>query len=111
MSIARIKKGDTVIVASGNDAGKTGTVRSVDRKAGTAIVEGVNVHKKAVRRTETAQGGLIPREFPVRLCKLMPFDADAKKGSRVSTIVKDGKKVRQFKSSGKAVPAPKTSEK
>ena len=41
MAIARIKKNDTVIVTSGNSAGKTGTVKSVDPKKGTAIVEGV----------------------------------------------------------------------
>jgi len=103
MSIARIKKNDTVIVVRGNDAGKTGTVLRVNRKDGTAIVQGINVHKKAVRRTETEQGGLIPREFPVRLCKLMPFDAEAKKGSRVATVEKDGKKVRQLKASGKVM--------
>ena len=103
MSIARIKKNDTVIVVRGNDAGKTGTVLRVNRKDGTAIVEGINVHKKAVRRSETQQGGLIPREFPVKLSKLMPFDAEAKKGSRVATVVKDGKKVRQLKASGKVM--------
>ena len=103
MSIARIRKEDTVIVLSGNDAGRTGKVLSVNRKEGTAIVEGLNVHKKAVRRTERTQGGLIEREFPVRLCKLMPFDPDAKKGSRVATVEKDGKKVRQLKTSGKTI--------
>ena len=103
MSIARIRKGDTVIVLSGNDAGRTGSVTSVNRKEGTAIVEGMNVHKKAVRRTERTQGGLIEREFPIRLCKLMPFDPDAKKGSRVATVEKDGKKVRQLKTSGKTI--------
>ena len=103
MSIARIRKGDTVIVLSGNDAGRTGTVSSVNRKEGTAIVAGLNVHKKAVRRTERTQGGLIEREFPIRLCKLMPFDPDAKKGSRVATVEKDGKKVRQLKTSGKTI--------
>ena len=103
MSIARIKKNDTVIVIRGNDAGKTGTVLQVNRKDGTAIVQGVNVHKKAVRRTETQQGGLIPREFPVQLSKLMPYDAEAKKGSRVSTAEKDGKKVRKLKASGKII--------
>lgn len=103
MSIARIRKNDTVVVISGNDAGRTGTVTRVNRKEGTAIVSGVNVHKKAVRRTERTQGGLIDREFPVRLCKLMPFDADAKKGSRVGTAVKDGKKVRTLKASGKTI--------
>jgi large subunit ribosomal protein L24 len=103
MSIARIRKNDTVIVTTGNDAGRTGTVTSVDAKKGTAIVAGLNVHKKAVRRTERTQGGLIEREFPIRLCKLMPFDADAKKGSRVATAEKDGKKVRQLKTSGKTI--------
>ena len=103
MSIARIRKDDTVIVLSGNDAGRTGKVKSVNRKEGTAIVEGMNVHKKAVRRTERTQGGLVEREFPIRLCKLMPFDPDAKKGSRVATVEKDGKKVRQLKTSGKTI--------
>ena len=103
MAIARIKKNDTVIVISGNDAGKTGTVISVDPKKGTAIVGGVNVHKKAMRRTEKTAGGLIDKELPIRLCKLMPYDADAKKGSRVATAEKDGKKVRKLKASGKII--------
>ncbi|MGN0847680.1 MAG: 50S ribosomal protein L24 [Kiritimatiellia bacterium] len=103
MSIARIRKGITVVVINGNDAGRTGTVRSVDRKAGTAIVEGLNKHKKAVRRTERTQGGLIEMEFPIRLCKLMPYDAEAKKGSRVAAADKDGKKALKLKASGKTV--------
>ena len=104
MALARIKKNDTVIVVSGNDAGKTGTVMSVNPKKGTAIVGGLNKHKKAVRRSErTPQGGFVEIEFPIRLCKLMPFDQEAKKGSRVSVVVKDGKKVRQLKTSGKTI--------
>ena len=103
MSIARIKKNDTVIVTHGNDAGRTGTVKSVNRKEGTAIVEGLNMHKKAVRRTERTQGGLVEMEFPIRLCKLMPYDAEAKKGTRVSVAEKDGKKARKLKASGKVI--------
>ena len=103
MALARIRKNDTVIVTSGNDAGKTGTVLRVNRKDGTAIVQGVNVHKKAVRRTERTQGGLIDREFPIALCKLMPYDSEAKKGSRVATAEKDGKKARKLKASGKII--------
>ena len=103
MAIARIKKNDTVIVISGNDAGKTGTVMSVDAKKGTAIVAGLNVHKKAVRRTEKQAGGLIDRELPIRLCKLMPYDADKKCGTRVRTGEKDGKKARVSVKSGKAL--------
>ena len=103
MAIARIRKNDTVIVISGNDAGKTGTVMSVDAKKGTAIVGGLNVHKKAVRRTEKQAGGLIDRELPIRLCKLMPYDADKKCGTRVRTGEKDGKKARVSVKSGKAL--------
>ena len=103
MSIARIRKEDTVIVTRGNDAGRTGVVKSVNRKEGTAIVEGLNMKKKAVRRTEQTEGGIVEREFPIPLCKLMPYDADAKKGSRVSTAEKDGKKVRKLKASGKII--------
>ena len=103
MAIARIRKNDTVIVISGNYAGKTGTVMSVDTKKGTAIVGGLNVHKKAVRRTEKQAGGLIDRELPIRLCKLMPYDAEKKCGTRVRTGEKDGKKARVSVKSGKAL--------
>ena len=103
MAIARIKKNDTVVVTSGTSAGMTGTVTSVDPKKGTAIVDGINVHKKAVRRTEREPGGLVDRELPVRLCKLMPYDAEKKAGTRVRTGDKDGKKARISVKSGKAL--------
>ena len=103
MAIARIKKNDTVIVTSGNDAGKTGTVLKVDPKKGTAVVGGINVHKKAMRRTEKTPGGIIDKEMPIRLCKLMPYDAGKKTGTRVRTVVADGKKSRVSVKSGKAL--------
>ena len=103
MAIARIRKDDTVIVISGTSAGKVGKVRSVDPKAGTAVVEGVNVHKKAVRRTEKTAGGIIDVELPIRLCKLMPYDAEKKCGTRVKTGEKEGKKARVSIKSGKAL--------
>ena len=103
MALARIRKNDTVIVTCGNDAGKTGTVLSVNAKKGTAVVGGVNVHKKAVRRTEKTAGGLVEREFPVRLCKLMPYDAEKKCGTRVKTGEKEGKKARVSIKSGTAL--------
>ena len=75
MAIARIRKNDTVIVIRGNDAGKTGTVLSVNPKKGT----------------------------PVRLSKLMPYDAESKRGTRVRTGEKEGKKARISVKSGKAL--------
>ena len=103
MAIARIKKNDTVIVTSGTDAGKTGTVTKVDPKKGTAIVGGLNKHKKAMRRTEKSPGGLVDIELPIRLCKLMPYDAEKKCGTRVRTGEKEGKKARVAVKSGKAL--------
>ena len=103
MAIARIRKNDTVIVISGTSAGKTGVVKSVDPKKGVAVVAGVNVHKKAVRRTEKTAGGIIDIEMPIRLSKLMPYDAEAKRGTRVRTGEKDGKKARVSIKSGKTL--------
>lgn len=103
MAIARIRKGDTVVVISGTSAGKTGEVVKVDPKKGTAVVKDVNVHKKAMRRTEKTPGGIIDKEMPIRLSKLMPYDADAKRGTRVKTGEKDGKKLRLGVKSGKAL--------
>ena len=101
MALARIRKNDTVIVVRGNDAGKTGTVMSVNPKKGTAIVGGLNKHKKAMRRTEKTPGGLVEVELPIRLCKLMPYDAESKRGTRVRTGEKEGKKARVAVKSGK----------
>ena len=103
MALARIRKNDTVIVTSGNDAGKTGTVISVNPKKGVAVVGGLNKHKKAMRRTEKTPGGLVDVELPIRLCKLMPYDADTKCGTRVKTGEKEGKKARVAVKSGKAL--------
>ena len=103
MAIARIKKNDTVICTSGVDAGRTGTVTKVDPKKGVALVAGLNVHKKAMRRTEKTPGGIIDKEMPIRLCKLMPYDADKKAGTRVRTGEKEGKKSRISVKSGKAL--------
>ena len=78
-------------------------VYELEVKDGTAIVEGLNMHKKAVRRSERTQGGLVEMEFPIQLCKLMPYDAESKKGSRVAVTEKDGKKALKLKASGKTV--------
>ena len=105
MALARIRKNDTVVVTCGNDAGKTGTVLSVNPKKGTAVVGGINVHKKAMRRTEKTAGGLIDRELPVKLCKLMPYDAEKKRGTRVKVGEAEGKKARVAVASGKVIKA------
>lgn len=101
MSIARIKKGDEVIAISGEYAGKTGKVKKVDPAAGTAIVENMNMVKRAVRRSnENPNGGFKTMEAPIRLCKLMPYDPQAKKGVRISRVKEGDKFVRKAKGTG-----------
>ena len=103
MSIARIKKNDTVIAIAGADKGKTGKVVSVNPKQGTAIVEGLRKVKKTVRRTEQQEGGIIEVEAPIQLSNLMPYDADKQCGSRIARTQNGETKVRTLKVSGKAL--------
>ena len=88
MSVARIKKNDTVIAIAGDNAGKTGKVLRVLPKKGKAVVQGLNMVKKAIRRSQAApDGGFADREAPIDLSNLMPYDPDTKKGSRSSPWV------------------------
>ena len=90
----RIKKGDQVIVLSGRDKGKTGTVTQAMPKDGKVIVGGVNV---AVRHTKPSQGdpegGLKRIEAPMHVSKVAHVTADGK-ATRVRYEMQDGKKVR-----------------
>ena len=100
MSINRIKKGDEVVAISGVNAGKTGKVLFVDNEQGRAIVEGINVKKKTVRRSQdNPQGGITDREAPIALSNLMPYDPNAKKGVRISRAKDGDKPVRKSKAS------------
>ena len=94
MAAAKIKKGDTVIVLSGKDKGKTGEVTKSMPKDGKVIVAGVNV---AVRHTKPSQGdpqgGLKRAEAPLHASKVAHVTKDGK-ATRVRFEERDGKKVR-----------------
>ena len=69
-----IKKGDTVVVLSGDDRGKEGVVLKIDFKKQRAIVEGVNFVKRHVRPTQkNPQGGIIEKEASIHVSNLMPI--------------------------------------
>ena len=79
-----IKKGDTVVVITGNNKGQKGRVLEVIRKTDRAIVEGVNMIKKPTQpNAATPQGGIIEKEAPVHISNLMLFDAKSGVASRV----------------------------
>jgi len=101
---AKLKTGDTVIVLTGKDKGKTGTIQSVSPKAGKAVVEGLNMAIRHTRQTQTTQGGRVPQAMPIDLSNLAFVDANGKP-SRVGFKDQDGKKVRYAKTTGDVIDA------
>ena len=100
-----IKKGDTVVVITGNNKGQKGRVLEVIRKTDRAIVEGVNMIKKHTKpNAATPQGGIIEKEAPVHISNLMLFDAKAGVATRIGRRLNDkGKLVRFSKNSGEEI--------
>lgn len=99
-----VKKGDKVIVISGKDRGKTGTILEAYPKKDRVLVEGVNMIKKHAKPSqENPQGGILNQEAPVHVSNVMPVDPKTGKPTRVGYEVRDGKKVRIAKSSGEAL--------
>ena len=100
-----VKKGDTVLVLSGNDKGKRGKVMSVDVKSQRAIVEGVRIVSKHTRpNAEHPQGGIIKQEAPIHISNLMVVD-NSGKPTRVGRKKdeKTGKSVRYSKKTGEII--------
>jgi len=94
--MVRVKKNDTVVVISGRDKGKQGTVADVFPKKGKVLVQGVNIvirHAKARKQGEVA--GIKREERPFELSSVMPICTACKKPCRVKArVLESGKKVR-----------------
>ena len=103
----KIRKGDEVIVLTGKDKGKRGTVlQRVD--AERVIVEGVNRAKKHVRPNpiKGVAGGIVDKDMPIHVSNVALFNPATKKADRVGfKMLEDGRKVRVFKSNGELVNA------
>jgi large subunit ribosomal protein L24 len=105
--MSKIHKGDQVVINTGKDKGKQGTVLRV-LDAGYVVVEGLNVAKKHAKPNpmKGVTGGIISKEMPINISNVALFNAATKKADRVGyKVLKDGKKVRVFKSNGEAVDA------
>jgi large subunit ribosomal protein L24 len=103
----RIRKGDEVVVLSGRDKGKRGTVvRRVD--ADYLVVEGVNRVKKHQRPNpmKGITGGIVDKDLPIHISNVALFNPATKKADRVGVkTLGDGRKVRVFKDNGEQVDA------
>ena len=104
MAAAKIKKGDSVVIRSGKDKGRTGTVLQVMPKEGKVVVAGVNVATRHRKPTQAnPQGGLERREAPLHVSKVAIEDPKTGKPTRVRFEIKDGKKVRVAVKSGETI--------
>ena len=104
MAAAKIKKGDSVVVRSGKDKGRTGTVVQVLPKDGKVLVQGVNVAVRHRKPSQTnPQGGIDRREAPLHISKVALADPKDGKATRVRFETKDGKKVRVAVKSGETI--------
>ncbi|WP_031406207.1 50S ribosomal protein L24 [Geobacillus vulcani] len=96
-----VKKGDKVQVISGKDKGKQGVILAAFPKKKRVIVEGVNIVKKHAKPSQAnPQGGIIEKEAPIHVSKVMPLDPKTGEPTRIGYKIVDGKKVRYAKKSG-----------
>jgi large subunit ribosomal protein L24 len=107
--MSRIVKGDTVLVVSGDDRGKTGRVLAVFHDKHRVLIEGVNFVKRHTRPSQqNPQGGIVEREAPIHLSNVMLYDPKAQRGTRVrSRVLSDGTRVRESVTSGEVLEKPK----
>jgi large subunit ribosomal protein L24 len=101
---ARIRKGDTVVVITGRDKGRSGEVIEMRSRDGRVLVRGINVVKRHQRQSATQEGGIISKEAPIHLSNVALADPKDGKPTRVGFkyVGKDDdrKKVRVAKRSG-----------
>jgi len=101
----KIKKGDEVIIITGKDKGRRGTVLRVNEDD-RVLVENANIAKKHVKANPNAgvAGGIIDQEMPLHLSNVMMYNPQTKKGDRVGIkTLDDGRKVRYFKSNDEVI--------
>ena len=103
----KIRKGDTVVVTTGRDRGRTGTIVAVQAD-GRVLVENVNMIKKHQRPNPArgVTGAIVQKEAPLAVSNVALVNPATKKADRVGIrTLKDGRKVRYFKSNGELVDA------
>jgi len=97
----KIKKGDSVVVLSGKDKGRTGTVLEMITKSDRVLVQGINMVKVHTKQSQTSEGGIIAKEAAIHISNVAIADPKDGKPTRVGIKTNDdGKKVRFAKRSG-----------
>ena len=98
----KIKKGDKVIVLSGDDKGKTGEVLKAMPKEGKVVVQGVNLVKRHTKPSQTSAGGIVTKEAAIQISNVAIVTADGK-ASKVGYKTVDGLKKRVARKTGEVI--------
>lgn len=102
--ISKVRKGDDVIVLTGRDKGKKGSVLRVIPKQSRVIVQGINVVKRHTRPSATQTGGIVEKELSIHVSNVALADPDGDRATRVGfRFLEDGRKVRYAKGSGEVI--------
>ena len=102
--MSNIRKGDNVVVTTGRDKGKKGSVLKVFPKENRALVQGVNVVKRHQRQTQTQQAGIVRKKSPMHLSISAHVDPKSGDATRIGfKVLGDGRKVRFAKKSGEVI--------
>lgn len=97
----KIKKGDTVVVLSGKDKGRSGTVLEMVTKTDRVLVQGINMVKRHTKQSQESEGGIIAKEASLHISNVALADPKDGKATRVGIKTNDdGKRVRFAKRSG-----------
>ena len=104
---AKIKKGDKVVILAGKDKGKTGEVLQVIPAETRALVQGINLVRRHTRQTASQDAGIYTKPAPIHLSNIALIDPRSEpnkpKPTRVGFQIKDGMKVRVYKSTGEVI--------
>lgn len=100
----RLRKGDDVVVISGRDKGKTGSILRVIRSEDRVIVDGINMVKRHTRPSQAQPGGIVNKEAPIHISNVAMADPKDGSATRVGyKFLEDGRKVRVAKQSGEVI--------
>ena len=102
--MSNIRKGDKVVVITGSDKGKKGSVLKVFPGESRALVQGVNMVKRHQRQTQRQQAGIVTKESPIHLSNIAHADPKTGKATRIGfKTLGDGRRVRFAKKSGEVI--------
>lgn len=102
--IRKFKKGDEVIVITGRDRGKRGSILRVIPAEGRVVVQGVNMARKHEKQTARQQGGIVEIEAPIHVSNVAHVDPQGGKATRVGfKFLEGGRKVRVARRSGEVI--------